>query len=88
MKTIRAEIVEAIQGALYMPGELLREEMRVRDAVIDSIDLVEVMVILNTRFNVPLDPQSMTGIETVGDLVDYVLTHEGEAAGTPSLGRF
>lgn len=82
--TQRQAVLAAIREAVYLPDDLLTEATPIGDLALDSIDYVELLVVLNTRFHVPVNPGAMDGVVTVGDLVDHVLSHVPDRS-TPSM---
>lgn len=58
---------------------MVTEDTHLNEIAWDSLDTVEILAVLNSRFRVPIEPYDMEGIDTVGSLVDYAMKHLGEA---------
>jgi acyl carrier protein len=85
---MREEIIAAISSAVTEPDSSIGEDSRISDITLDSIDVVEIIAVLSTRFGVELDPSQMDEIETVGHVVDYVIKNQGQLKHRNSLKRF
>jgi acyl carrier protein len=59
--------VKEVKGVVLTP-EL--EATRLEELEIDSLDLIEVGMIIEAEFGVQLDPQDFDGLETVSDLME------------------
>jgi acyl carrier protein len=73
-ETIRSVSTKARQTAIT-PDSLLLE-----DLALDSLDLVAVVVQLQDRFEVEVDPDEITAIRTVGELAASLDRHMRSAA--------
>ena len=85
---MRDEIIAAIQQATRRPRFVVTEETRLNELAWDSLDTVELLAVLNSRFKVPIEPHHMEGINTVGALVDYAMENLGKASGNDPLLTF
>lgn len=56
-------------------GEITRETDFVNDLGLDSLDTVELMMILEDKFSVHIPDEDAMKIKTVGDAVDYIVKH-------------
>jgi acyl carrier protein len=83
---MREEVVAAIQQAVRRTT--VTEETRLSEIAWDSLETVEVLAVLNSRFQVPIEPHQMEGIRTVGGLVDYTLANLGSESGRDPLLTF
>ena len=62
----------AVAAVLEVKGVELTPELRaarLEDLEIDSLDLIEVGMIIEERFDVELEPSDFDGVETVEDLL-------------------
>jgi acyl carrier protein len=85
---MREQILEAIKGAVHGQVMTITEDTMVEKLVVDSMDTVEILAVLSTRFKAPLEPREMKHIKTVGDLIDYTMANQGKARGKPPLTIF
>ncbi|BCJ25942.1 MULTISPECIES: acyl carrier protein [Actinocatenispora] len=74
-----AAVIEDLGGAAA--GEITREKSLRDDLDIDSLSMVEVVVSIEDKYGVELPDDAMTGLHTVGDLVDFI---EHAVAPTPA----
>lgn len=57
----------------------LRPEARLKDDLgIDSLDYVDIVVIVDRIFGFKIKPEEMTGVKTLGQFCDYI---EGKVVG-------
>lgn len=54
------------------------------DLEADSLDLTELVMALEDRFDIEVPEEKLEAVETVGDAADVVLAAMGESADTPS----
>lgn len=73
----REEIDEKVKG--FMIDELeIEEEQLVPEALlkddlgIDSLDYVDIVVIVDKIFGFKIKPEEMTGVKTLGQFCDYI----------------
>lgn len=78
----REEIEEKVKG--FMIEELeLEEEDLVADALlkddlgIDSLDYVDIVVIVDKIFGFKIKPEEMTNVKTLGQFCDYIESKVG-----------
>jgi acyl carrier protein len=81
MAASREEIYEQVKGVLV--DQLGIEETQIteeasfqEDLDADSLDLVELIMELEDTFGVKISDEDAQGIQTVGQAVDYVATHQ------------
>ncbi len=63
------------RGVPILPGSLLLDEL-----ALDSLDLVAVILDLQDRFQVEIDPDEITDLRTVDDLLTSIRGHLQAAA--------
>ncbi|MER7704771.1 acyl carrier protein [Kitasatospora sp. NPDC097605] len=68
-----AEIVNEIAGIPTEDVEL--DKSFTDDLDVDSLSMVEVVVAAEERFDVKIPDDEVKNLKTVGDAVDYILTH-------------
>jgi acyl carrier protein len=74
----RADVLTAVQESakevLGVDQDVVVEDARFKDDLdADSLDLVELVMALEERFEVTIPEEELGGIETVGQAVDVVL---------------
>ena len=73
----REEIVEIVNNFLVEeietdPGKI-SETASLRDDIgIDSLDFVDLVVIVERNFGFKINPEEMTGVTTLGQFYDYI----------------
>jgi acyl carrier protein len=81
-----AEVTTAIAETIRNVSARARESMitpdslLLEDLALDSLDLVAVVIQLQDRFDVEIDPDEVTAIRTVGELADSLHRHVRSAA--------
>jgi len=73
----REEIVEIVNNFLIEDFEIeadkLTENASLRDDVgIDSLDFVDIVVIVERNFKFKINPEEMVGVTTLGQFYDYI----------------
>ena len=73
----RAEIEAAVRDFLIedleVEDEKIQPEAKLKEDVgIDSLDFVDIVVIVEKRFGFKIKPEEMAGVVTVNDFVDYI----------------
>lgn len=56
-----------IEEEKIVPGALLKE-----DIGIDSLDFVDIVVIVEKNFGFKIKPEEMAGVKTIDDLYNYI----------------
>ena len=71
------KISEIICSQLDLQPEEINENTEfVKDLVIDSLEMVEIMMAVEDSFDLPeTDSADLTAIVSIGDLVRYIETH-------------
>ena len=73
----RTEIEEKVRGFMIEEMEIAEEEVHVNallkeDMGIDSLDYVDIIVIVNRIFGFKIKPEEMKEVKTLGDFCDYI----------------
>lgn len=78
----RKEIEEKVKA--FLIDELEVEEEKIapeallkEDIGIDSLDFVDIVVIVERTFGFKIKPEEMAGVKTLGDFCDYIETKVG-----------
>ena len=73
----RSEIEEKVRA--FLIDDLEVEEEKIvpgahlkNDIGIDSLDFVDIVVIVEKNFGFKIKPEEMTGVETIDDFCDYI----------------
>ena len=79
---VTSAIAETIRGvSARARGMAITPESRLlEDLALDSLDLVAVVIQLQDRFDVEIDPDELPSIQTVGDLAASLHRHVRSAA--------
>lgn len=73
----RSEIEEKVRNFLIEDLEIdedrITPEARLKDDIgIDSLDFVDIVVIVEKNFGFKIKPEEMGGVETLSDFCDYI----------------
>ena len=69
------EIINIIVDTLEVEEESLNENTRFADLDVDSLDLVNLVVAFEKRYNFEIPDNEIKNLQTVKDVVDYVESH-------------
>jgi acyl carrier protein len=77
---IKKRVDEVFVEAFEIEPARLRSEMRIfEDLGIDSLDIVDLVVALQKKFNIQIrDDERVRKIRTLGDIYNFILTLESE----------
>lgn len=73
----RTEIEEKVKGFMVEELEIEETELEAEallkdDLGIDSLDYVDIVVIVDKIFGFKIKPEEMTGVKTLGQFCDYI----------------
>lgn len=74
---IRDRVMEIISEQFNLTEEELQENVSfTNDLGADSIQLMELVMSVEDEFEIEIDDEAISGITTIGDLMDYVDSFE------------
>lgn len=85
---MKQDIIATIRATLYLPEDTVDEATKIEAIAKDSMDVVELIAVLSSKYQVRIEPSKMNNIETVGDIVEYISDNQGNSQGTPSIESF
>ncbi len=73
----REEIVQIVNNFLIeeieVDADTLKEDASLKDDVgVDSLDFVDIVVIVERNFGFKINPEEMAGVDTLGKFYDYI----------------
>ncbi len=72
-KEIESKVRDFLIEDLEVDEEKIVPESRLKDDVgIDSLDFVDIVVIVEKNFGFKIKPEEMAGVVTLGDFYDYI----------------
>lgn len=74
---MKEAIIDTIRETLVLKKDQIADTTLIEDVVRDSMDIVELIAVLSNKYKVTINPSEMNHIKTVGDIVQYVLDHQG-----------
>ncbi len=67
------KVIDIIREQLNIDDVEITEETSFKDDLgVDSLDLLELVMAFEEEYNIELDPEELEGIQTVGDIIDYI----------------
>jgi acyl carrier protein len=77
---MRKDIINTIQETLYVQDGTISGDTNIEDITQNSMDLVELISVLRSKYNVSVQPQELDQVTTIDEIVAYVEDHAGDAA--------
>ncbi|URL58530.1 acyl carrier protein [Luteibacter flocculans] len=74
MDNVRAKIYKILSDQLGLQEGDVKAESTAKTLGIDSLDTVELIMAIDEEFDIELDDEDLTKLNTVDDLVSYVET--------------
>ncbi len=73
----KTEVIETVNQFLVdeieIEKDLLKEDALLKeDLNIDSLDFVDIVVLVEKKFGFKIKPEEMTGVKTLGDFYGYI----------------
>lgn len=73
----KTEVIETVNQFLVdeieIEKELLKEDALLKeDLNIDSLDFVDIVVLVEKKFGFKIKPEEMSGVKTLGDFYNYI----------------
>lgn len=66
-------VIEIIKDQLNIDDIDINEETSFKDDLgVDSLDLLELVMAFEEEYKIELDPEELEGIQTVGDIVEFI----------------
>lgn len=65
-------VIEIIKQQLNIDGELALETSFKDDLGVDSLDLLELVMAFEEEYDIELNPEELEGIDTVGDICEFI----------------
>ena len=73
-KEIEKEVVDIVVEQLGVDAsDVTRDKSFVEDLNADSLDRVELIMIIEEKMNIEISEDEATSLKTVGDVIEYVL---------------
>lgn len=70
------QLASIIEEASGIESEAIQPEAKISELGIDSLSLIEIAVRTEDTFGVRLDDSTVLGFTTVGEMLDYIVTHD------------
>lgn len=68
-----SKVIDIIKEQLNIDDVDITEETSFKDDLgVDSLDLLELVMAFEEEYNIELDPEELEGIQTVGDIVEFI----------------
>jgi len=69
---MQSEVIELLEETFYLQAGEIGEDTPLQEFIRDSIDAVELIAVLSSRYAIQIDPAALSGVESVGDVIRYV----------------
>lgn len=72
-KNLKEEIIELIADTLEIDKEQIKETTNLaRDLEVESLDLVDLVVAFEEKYNLEIPDQEVKNLQTVSDIISYI----------------
>ncbi len=69
---MKSEIIKIIREILYLGKKKIDEQTILEELIVNSMDVIELIAVLSSKYKIKVDPKKMNNIKTVGNLIEYV----------------
>ena len=75
-KNLKEEVIELIADTLEMDKEQIKETTNLaRDLEVESLDLVDLVVAFEEKYNIEIPDQEVKNLQTVSDIISFIENH-------------
>ncbi len=74
---MKEEIIKIITETLYLGSKKIDENTVLDKIIVNSMDVIELIAVLSSKYKIKVEPKEMNNIKTVGDLVKYIEKNKG-----------
>jgi acyl carrier protein len=85
---MKEEIIETIRDTFYLKSNQINNNTPLDEIAQNSMDIVELVAVLSDKYKVAIEPSKMNRIQTVGDIVEYVIQNKGTRTGNSPIESF
>lgn len=85
---MKDQIIETIRQTLALKPDQISESTPLKDIAKDSMDVVELIAVLSATYKIRVEPAQLQQVQTVGDIVAYVLRYKHSVQATDPLQTF
>ena len=76
MDNVLEEVIDTIASVTEVDKNIIKEDSNlIKDLEIDSLDLVDLVVEFENKYNFQIPDQDVKEIQTVKDIVEYIKSH-------------
>lgn len=72
MDKVEAEIISLLEEYFYVKKGHIKSDTLLEQVINDSMDFIELVAMMTTRYKISINPKSITKIRTVGDIAQFV----------------
>ena len=72
------KVIEIVKEQLNVEVEVTAESSFKDDLGADSLDLLELVMAFESEYGVEIPPEDLEGVNTVGDIIEYISKKEAE----------
>lgn len=84
---VRSQVEDFLHDVCGVDRGVVRDELRLDDVDVDSLEMVALVQRLQKRYGVPLQDERLLGLRTVGELVELVSTGVEQAQSPAAAGE-
>jgi acyl carrier protein len=66
------DVIDTIRQTFYLRSEEIRPSTPLQEFVRDSIDAIELIAVLSSRYSIRVEPADLAAIWDVADIITYV----------------